>query len=317
MRSIEDVKKAIRLGHSELCDVLEDLSKCSTVEASQSTNTGIFSLDVALGGGLPSGAVEIYGGPSSGKTTLLYEILKQAQDNGFIVALCPTEYVDIPYAMRIGIDPNSLVIISSHCGDYALQEMTNFLLMHKNEKVLASFDSATNLRPKDDALRRWLSMLGSFLDSTPGLLSPSSCVVMTNQVRARPSVDPRNCFVTAEVDTAARKLVSQFSARMFLSKGDTKGGDKEMIVNIVSNTLSRPARILRLPFGKQGGVNKLLDLFKLSVDIGLVLKDGPWFRLGDMRLGPGLDRAVEQVAQNEALLRYDERLRRKLSEKLG
>ena len=53
-----------------------------------SISTGALSLDVALGiGGLPRGrVVEIFGPESSGKTTLVYHVIAEAQRRGGICA---------------------------------------------------------------------------------------------------------------------------------------------------------------------------------------------------------------------------------------
>ena len=54
-------------------------------------STGVLSLDLALGiGGVPRGRiVEIYGPESSGKTTLVYEIIAQAQKAGGTCTMPP------------------------------------------------------------------------------------------------------------------------------------------------------------------------------------------------------------------------------------
>src|SRR5213080_1213780 len=68
---------------------------------------GALSLDLALGvGGAPRGRiVEIFGPESSGKTTLVYEIIAQAQKTGGICAFIDAEHaIDPAYARRIGVD---------------------------------------------------------------------------------------------------------------------------------------------------------------------------------------------------------------------
>ena len=65
--------------------------------------TGALSIDLALGvGGVPRGRiVEIFGPESSGKTTLVYEIIAQAQKMGGICAFIDTEHaIDPVYARR-------------------------------------------------------------------------------------------------------------------------------------------------------------------------------------------------------------------------
>src|ERR1019366_989834 len=68
--------------------------------------TGALSLDLALGiGGVPRGRiVEIYGPESSGKTTLIYHILAEAQQLGGVCAFIDAEHAMDPlYAKEIGV----------------------------------------------------------------------------------------------------------------------------------------------------------------------------------------------------------------------
>ena len=67
--------------------------------------TGALSLDLALGvGGVPRGrVVEIFGPESSGKTTLVYHIMAEAQARGGVCAFIDAEHaLDPIYARRIG-----------------------------------------------------------------------------------------------------------------------------------------------------------------------------------------------------------------------
>src|SRR4051794_36439109 len=74
--------------------------------------TGVLSLDLALGiGGVPKGRiVEIYGPESSGKTTLVYEIIAQAQKTGGGCAVIGTEHaIDPGHARRVRVDIAGMV----------------------------------------------------------------------------------------------------------------------------------------------------------------------------------------------------------------
>src|SRR3954454_12537368 len=69
--------------------------------------TGALALDLALGiGGMPRGRiVEVYGPESSGKTTLVYHVIAQAQKLGGVCAFIDAEHAMDPlYAQRIGVD---------------------------------------------------------------------------------------------------------------------------------------------------------------------------------------------------------------------
>src|SRR6201995_3194937 len=86
--------------------------------------TGSLSLDLALGiGGVPRGRiVEIFGPESSGKTTLVYHIIAEAQARGGVCAFVDTEHaLDPVYARRIGVNTDELMISQPDYGEQALE----------------------------------------------------------------------------------------------------------------------------------------------------------------------------------------------------
>src|SRR5919206_96310 len=92
--------------------------------AVQAIPTGALSLDLALGvGGMPRGRiVEIFGPESSGKTTLLYHLLSEAQKVGGICAFIDAEHaMDPAYAKRIGVDVDELLVSQPDHGEQALE----------------------------------------------------------------------------------------------------------------------------------------------------------------------------------------------------
>src|SRR5205814_1445716 len=76
-------------------------------------STGSLALDLALGiGGLPRGRiVEIFGPESSGKTTLVYHVIAEAQRRGGICAFIDAEHaMDPTYAKHIGVNIDDLLV---------------------------------------------------------------------------------------------------------------------------------------------------------------------------------------------------------------
>ena len=76
-------------------------------------STGSLSLDLALGvGGLPRGRIiEVFGPESSGKTTLVYHVIAEAQRRGGICAFIDAEHsMDPAYAKRIGVNIDDLLV---------------------------------------------------------------------------------------------------------------------------------------------------------------------------------------------------------------
>ena len=79
----------------------------------ESVSTGALPLDIALGvGGVPRGRiVEIFGPESSGKTTLIYHIIAEAQKLGGVCAFIDAEHAMDPlYAREIGVDIDELLV---------------------------------------------------------------------------------------------------------------------------------------------------------------------------------------------------------------
>ena len=86
--------------------------------------TGAISLDLALGvGGVPRGRiVEVFGPESSGKTTLIYHVLANAQKHGGICAFIDAErQVERQRARGDGGDPHLRGVVP-HLHDRALPE---------------------------------------------------------------------------------------------------------------------------------------------------------------------------------------------------
>src|SRR5476651_848015 len=112
-------------------------------------STGSLSLDVALGiGGLPRGrVVEIFGPESSGKTTLVYHVIAEAQRRGGICAFIDAEHaMDPTYAQRIGVNIDELLVSQPDTGEQAL-EITE-LLIRSGALAVVAIDSVAALTPK-------------------------------------------------------------------------------------------------------------------------------------------------------------------------
>src|SRR5947209_8341890 len=87
-------------------------------------STGALGVDIAIGvGGVPRGrVVEIYGPESSGKTTLGYHIIAEAQRGGGVAAFIDAEHaLDPKYAKSVGVDVDSMLISQPDSGEQALE----------------------------------------------------------------------------------------------------------------------------------------------------------------------------------------------------
>ena len=89
-----------------------------------SISTGSLALDIALGvGGLPRGRVaEVFGTESSGKSTLAYHIMAEAQKAGGTAAYIDAEHaLDPGYAGKCGVDTEDLLVSQPDSAEQALE----------------------------------------------------------------------------------------------------------------------------------------------------------------------------------------------------
>ncbi len=117
--------------------------------AADIVSSGSLGLDIALGiGGLPRGrVVEIYGPESSGQTTLALHVIAEAQKLGGTCAFIDAEHaLDPPYAAKLHVDVDNLLISQPDAGEQAL-EIADTLVRSGAIDVLV-IDSVAALVPR-------------------------------------------------------------------------------------------------------------------------------------------------------------------------
>ena len=97
---MKDIEKQYGKG---IVTVLGDEASQAKVEV---IPTGVHTLDLALGGGIPKGRiVEVYGPESSGKTTLAMHAIAEVQKRGGTAVLVDAEHAFDPvYSQKVGVD---------------------------------------------------------------------------------------------------------------------------------------------------------------------------------------------------------------------
>ncbi len=183
----------------------------------QAIPTGALSLDLALGvGGVPRGRiVEVFGPESSGKTTLIYHVLANAQRLGGICAFIDAEHaMDPAYAKRIGVDVDELLVSQPDHGEQAL-EIADLLIRSGAVDVVA-IDSVAALTPKselegamgDQSVGLQARMMSQAMRKLAGNLNRANTLcIFTNQIREKVGV-MFGCF--------------HYDARVVLADGSTE-----------------------------------------------------------------------------------------------
>ena len=287
--------------------------------------TGSLALDIALGvGGIPRGRItEIFGPESSGKTTLAYHIVAEAQKAGGTAVFIDVEHaMDPVYAARCGVDVNNLFVSQPDTGEQAL-EIAEALVRSGAVDVVV-IDSVAALVPRaeiegemgDAHVGLQARLMSQALRKLTGAISRSkTAVIFINQIRMKIGV----MYGSPETTTGGNALKFYASVRLDIRRiGAIK--DRENVVGnqtrvkVVKNKMAPPFRVVEFDIMYGKGISREGNILDLAVEHGLVKKSGAWYTYGDEQLGQGRENAKQFLAENPEVA---ERLERELRSRLG
>jgi recombination protein RecA len=271
--------------------------------------TGALSLDLALGvGGVPRGRiVEIFGPESSGKTTLVYHIIAEAQALGGVCAFVDAEHaIDPIYARRIGVDTDELLVSQPDFGEQALEIVD--VLVRSGAVDVVAVDSVAALTPRvelegqmgESQVGTQARLMSQALRKLAGNLSRANTVCLfTNQIREKIGVS----FGSPETQPGGRALKFYTSQRLDIRRIETLKEGTEAIgnrvrVKVVKNKVAAPFRQAEFDVGYGTGVSKEGCLLDLALEHDLVQKSGSFFSYGELRLGQGRNNAKQYLAEH-------------------
>jgi recombination protein RecA len=271
--------------------------------------TGALSLDLALGvGGVPRGRiVEIFGPESSGKTTLVYHIIAEAQARGGICAFVDTEHaIDPIYAKRIGVDVDELLVSQPDYGEQALEIVD--VLVRSGAVDLVAVDSVAALTPRVELEGQMgevqvglqARLMSQALRKLAGNLSRANTIcVFTNQIREKIGVS----FGSPETQPGGRALKFYSSQRLDIRRIETLKEGTEAVgnrvrVKVVKNKVAPPFRQAEFDIEYGAGISSEGCLLDLALEHDLVQKSGSFFSYGELRLGQGRSNTKQFLAEN-------------------
>jgi recombination protein RecA len=280
----------------------------------EAVSTGALSLDIALGvGGVPRGRIiEIFGPESSGKTTLVYHIIAQAQALGGICAFVDAEHaIDPIYAQRIGVDTDELLVSQPDYGEQALEIVD--VLVRSGAVDVVAVDSVAALTPRvelegqmgETQVGLQARLMSQALRKLAGNLNRAKTICLfTNQIREKIGVS----FGSPETQPGGRALKFYSSQRLDLRRIETLKEGTEAVgnrvkVKVVKNKVAAPFRLAEFDVEYGQGISNEGCLLDLGLENDIVQKSGSFFSYGETRLGQGRNNSKQFLTENPEIAR--------------
>ena len=271
--------------------------------------TGSLALDIALGvGGIPRGRiVEIYGPEASGKTTLVYHIIAEAQKLGGQCAFIDAEHsMDPIYAKAIGVNVDDLLVSQPDYGEQALEIAE--MLVRSGALDVVAIDSVAALTPRaeiegemgDSFVGLQARLMSQALRKLAGTLNKSGTIaVFTNQLREKIGV----MFGNPETTTGGKALKFYATIRLDIRRIETLKDGTEAIgnrvrVKVAKNKVAPPFKLAEFDIMYGEGASREGTLLDLGVTSEVVQKSGAFFSFNDERLGQGRNNARQFLKEN-------------------
>ena len=264
--------------------------------------TGSIAMDLALGvGGMPRGRIiEIYGGESSGKTTLSLHVVAEAQKKGGTCAFVDAEHaMDPDYAKRIGVNTDDLLISQPDSGEQALQIVETLVKTGDIDVVVV--DSVAALTPQreiegeigDQHIGLQARMMSQAMRKLTGMMSRTKTIVIfINQTRMKVGM----VFGNPETTPGGMALKFYASVRVNLTRtAQIKSGDEiignRIKVKVVKNKVAAPFRTAEFDIYYNEGISKSGDALRLGLSAGLIKQSGSYFTFDGEKIGQGTEAA--------------------------
>ena len=287
--------------------------------------TGSFSLDLALGVmGIPRGRItEIYGGESTGKTTLALTILAESQKMGGVCAFIDAEHaLDPDYAKRIGVNTDDLLISQPDSAEQGLQIVES--LVRSGDVDVIVVDSVAALVPKAEVAGEMgelqiglqARLMSQALRKLSGIVSKTKTIVIfLNQTRMKIGI----MFGNPETTPGGLALKFYSSVRIELRRiAQIKAGDNiignRVKAKVVKNKVAAPFKTAEFDIYYNEGISKISEIINMAVKEGIIKKSGAHMQYGETKLGAGLEKAKEFLKANPKTVKeIKEDLLKKLS----
>jgi len=272
--------------------------------------------------GIPKGRIiEIFGGESSGKSTLCMSIAKNAQTQGDLVCYIDLENAfDTKYAKQIGLDVSSdkLLISQPNSGDEALTILEKFIETKKFGLII--IDSVAAMAYDEEfageitdnhmgiAARKMSQALRML---TAKINKANVAVIFINQVRDKIGTMG---FGDPTTTPGGRALKFYSSIRIKISRiASVKNKDDIAIGNhvkakVVKNKCAVPFLDAEFDIIFGRGIKRISAIVEVALGVDVITKEGSTFYFEDKKLCVGQGNIAKILIEDKEMLSKIEKL---------
>jgi recombination protein RecA len=283
------------------------VTKASEMERHPYISLGPLSVNLAVGNpkGIEMGRIiQLVGKPSSGKSTLSLDIIRQYQQehNADVFYIDFERSFDPEYAQSCGVDIERVFRIHPDTTEQGF-DIAEAVLQEEEHRLIV-VDSVAAARPSSEdgkaygdnpkmassagLLTRFCNRINPLLDNT------GSTLIMINQLRKNFSM------MSPETEIPFGGMALSFYTALTIHLTRIKSEDIRQTVQAViqKNKKGAPKHRTEFKIVYGLGVDHIEDILTLAEQYNIIQKGGAWYTYGDLKV-QGLQRAGEQFPIKE------------------
>ena len=303
-KQLELTKKALLKKYGSVITTLSDHEDLDIPTLS----TGSIGLDIALGnGGVGLGRIyEVFGPPSSGKTTLAANIIIQAQRRGLKCLYIDAEHaIDPTLLSKYGVNVSELDVVQGFDGEENLDILEK--LVETGEYSVAVVDSVSALIPRSEAEadieKDFIGTQARLIGKAARRLTPlanhtNTLILFINQLRSK-----IGAYGDGKIATGGEGLPYFCTGRISVKGGeassrritDSISGDvvgHKTIFEVHKNKLAAPWKKAEINLYYGIGYDTHAEALSLAVSLGIIDKTGAWYKRDGENFAQGEANAV-------------------------
>lgn len=321
--SIEDLKKKIEVKSKGVH--VSILSQSEIASSKEFLPTPAYDLNRIVSGslykGFPNKTLSLLVGPeAAGKSSFICLCLAEAQRKGYTPVIIDTEGAwDEKFVKRWGMDPTNMLYTYTPWIDQVIVILGNIIESGDKKLALAvdSIGGLENRKLLDDAIsgdpkadqgqlqkniKRMLKMLVNICKAQESIGFGAGHYYgnPTGYGSAEEIGGGKYVKLSADIIISLKKSVRYENPN---ARGEAKGKALGSIIKGITlkNRYYPPFNECVVDIDFKKGINEMVGILDIAVDIGIIKKAGSWYSIGEERLGQGIANVTELINTNNSI----------------